>query len=190
MCRRRRGRTARILMMPPQTARGLDDAVSVVRSQYSTEGWGVPPKNEPRALRHSTLSLFSISCANVATIKMTGAASSLQLALRFRSWGGARPGAGRKARRRAGGVPHVTRPVHHARHPLHVTLRFGPGLPSLRSQVMSKLVRRAFRYTGRRSFRVIHHLFSRITCTFSSKPTIARRCRAARRPSPSTSHAG
>lgn len=88
---------------------------------------------------------------------MTGAASSLQLALRFRSWGGARPGAGRKTRRRAGGVPHVTRPVHSARHPVHGTLRLGPGLPSLRSQLMSKLVRRAFKDTRRRWFRVIHH---------------------------------
>jgi REP element-mobilizing transposase RayT len=39
---------------------------------------------------------------------------------------------------------------------VHVTLRVGPGLPSLRSQVLGGLVRRALRDTWRRWFRVIH----------------------------------
>jgi REP element-mobilizing transposase RayT len=84
------------------------------------------------------------------------AASARQLELCFRSWGGARPGAGRSARLRAGAVRHTARPTHCARHPLHVTLRVAPGLPTLRSQVLAGLVRRAFRDTWRRWFRVIH----------------------------------
>jgi REP element-mobilizing transposase RayT len=82
--------------------------------------------------------------------------SSRQLALRFRSWGGARPGAGRKPQWRRGGVSHRARPLHCARHPVHITLRLGPGLPSLRSQVVGGLVQRALRETWRRWFRVIH----------------------------------
>jgi putative transposase len=81
---------------------------------------------------------------------------SEQLMLRFRSWGGARPGAGRKRQRRATGAPHVARPVHHARHPVHLTLRLGSGLPSLRSQVIGGLIGRTIRSTWRRWFRVIH----------------------------------
>ena len=41
----------------------------------------------------------------------------------------------RRARRKrpaSGGVPHRARPEHKARHPVHVTLRAGRGLPSLR----------------------------------------------------------
>jgi putative transposase len=84
-------------------------------------------------------------------------ASPAQQVLRFRSWGGARPGAGRKALRRLGRVPHLSRPVHRARHPVHLTLRFASGLPSLRSQVIGGLIRRAFKDTWRRWFRVVHH---------------------------------
>ena len=79
-----------------------------------------------------------------------------QLALCFRSWGGARPGAGRKRRRTMGGVRHVARRAHCARHPVHITLRLAPGLPSLRSQVVGGLVLRALRDTWRRWFRFVH----------------------------------
>ena len=88
---------------------------------------------------------------------MVDMALSPQLALRFRSWGGARSGAGRKPRRRVGGVPHQTRPVHVVRHPVHVTLRLRGGLPSLRSQVIAALIRRAFKDSSRRWFRVVHY---------------------------------
>jgi REP element-mobilizing transposase RayT len=86
---------------------------------------------------------------------MTGGAPC-QLALRYRSWGGPRPGAGRKSQRRLGAVPHMARPVHCPRHPVHITLKLRSGLPSLRSQVMGGLVRRAFCDARKRWFRVVH----------------------------------
>jgi len=52
--------------------------------------------------------------------------------LRFRSWGGARKGAGRKPKGERARVPHVARPKHPARFPLLITSRLLPGLPSLR----------------------------------------------------------
>lgn len=52
--------------------------------------------------------------------------------LTFRSWGGARRGAGRKRTSAHARIPHVERPDHDARIPLHVTLRLRDGLPSLR----------------------------------------------------------
>src|SRR5688572_2157595 len=45
-----------------------------------------------------------------------------ELPLRVRGRGGRRENAGRK-RMAASGVPHRARPVHKARHPVHVTLR-------------------------------------------------------------------
>lgn len=59
------------------------------------------------------------------------------------TWGGARPGAGRKRRRERPGVPHRTRPVHRARHPVHVTLRARGGLPSFREQALFGALRNA-----------------------------------------------
>jgi len=67
-----------------------------------------------------------------------------QLALDFKSWGGARQGAGRKrpkgVRRR---VAHVIRPDVSDNAPLHVTLRLAAGLPSLRRARTFRVVRRA-----------------------------------------------
>jgi len=58
------------------------------------------------------------------------------------TWGGKRANAGRK---RAPGVrrsvPHRTRPVHTGRYPVHVTLRARAGLPSLRTQRVSGMLR-------------------------------------------------
>lgn len=56
--------------------------------------------------------------------------------------GGKRAGAGRKrAPGRRPGVPHRTRPIHVSRHPVHVTLRATRGLPSLRHQLVSEMLR-------------------------------------------------
>ena len=52
--------------------------------------------------------------------------------LSFRTWGGARRGAGRKRSSVRPRIPHVARERHDARAPLHVTLRLREGLPSLR----------------------------------------------------------
>ena len=44
-----------------------------------------------------------------------------------------------------GSVPHRARPDHVARHPVHVTLRVGRGVPNLRTQVMMRAFWRAVR---------------------------------------------
>jgi putative transposase len=64
----------------------------------------------------------------------------------------------RSLRRRLGssGVPHRVRPEHKARHPVHVTLRAGRGLPSLREQVIFFEMRRGLAQTARSWFRVVH----------------------------------
>src|SRR6266850_1134304 len=62
----------------------------------------------------------------------------------------------RRARLASSGVPHRMRPEHKARHPVHVTLRAGRGLPSLREQVIFFEMRRTLRRTARSWFRVVH----------------------------------
>ncbi len=49
-------------------------------------------------------------------------------------------------------VPHRARPVHKARHPVHVTLRVVHGLPSLRTQVIAKLVKTILREQTHRHY--------------------------------------
>ena len=83
---------------------------------------------------------------------------SHQLAFPARpTWGGRRAGAGRKpAPGRRPGVAHVTRPLHHAGHPVHVTIRTGPTIRCLRSVRVFPSVRRALVASSRRGFRVVH----------------------------------
>jgi putative transposase len=59
-----------------------------------------------------------------------------------RTWGGKRAGAGRprKPERARAFVAHVARPVHKARHPVHVTLRARRGLPSFRHQSVQQML--------------------------------------------------
>ena len=78
-----------------------------------------------------------------------------QLELRPRTWGGKRPGAGRKPSGRKVGVPHRTRPLHQTRHPVHVTLRALRGLPSLRADAVFPAVRRGLADASRGDFRVV-----------------------------------
>jgi REP element-mobilizing transposase RayT len=70
--------------------------------------------------------------------------------------GGARPGAGRKARaaqlRR---TPHRARPVHRKAHPVHVTLR--AGVRSLRSQQVARTLLGGLRDSNRDWFRIVHY---------------------------------
>ncbi len=73
------------------------------------------------------------------------------------SWGGKRAGAGRKRNPGRASVPHVARPSHQARHPVHITLR--SGFRSLRSQYVFPTVRQAIAAVQRRhrfKFRVVH----------------------------------
>ena len=93
----------------------------------------------------------------IASIKMKG--EQLELRLRQRTWGGARPGAGRKPGARPK-VRHVARPSHRASHPVHVTVRARAGLPSFREEAIASAVREAIAASGRspilgRSFRVV-----------------------------------
>ena len=66
-----------------------------------------------------------------------------QTSLVFRTWGGARKGAGRKPTGAKAGAPHTRRPKVDARVPLHLTMRVA-GVPSLRSQQCIKVMRAAF----------------------------------------------
>src|SRR5690349_6253966 len=66
-----------------------------------------------------------------------------QCELEFRSWGGARRGAGRKPKGERALVPHDTRPVHKARFPMLITSRLRPGLPSLRYEREAAIIRAA-----------------------------------------------
>lgn len=72
------------------------------------------------------------------------------------TWGGRRPGAGRKATRNRPGPRHAPRPAHDARHPVHVTLRAGRGVPWLRSDLAWATLRDALGEASRSSFRVVH----------------------------------
>jgi len=53
-------------------------------------------------------------------------------------------------------VPHVSRPEHHGRHPVHVTLRSVARLASLRRQSVFAEMRRALTRASGESFRVLH----------------------------------
>ena len=79
--------------------------------------------------------------------------------LPFRSWGGAREGAGRKpAVDGRAGVSHRARPSLAFRHPVHVTLRVQSGVPSLRSSKFVGAFRRTLEPACERGdFRVVHY---------------------------------
>src|SRR4051794_4676322 len=74
-----------------------------------------------------------------------------QLGFDFRTWGGARTNAGRPPKGRTAGVSHLRRPSHSLAHPLHITLRVGRGIPSLRERSLFSVVRRALD-RGKRQF--------------------------------------
>jgi REP element-mobilizing transposase RayT len=71
--------------------------------------------------------------------------AQLALDLRPRTHGGARPGAGRPRKRPAerSRAPHVTRPSHRKGDPVHVTLRVGRRIPSLRKPLLARRVKQA-----------------------------------------------
>jgi len=75
----------------------------------------------------------------------------------FRTWGGARKGAGRKPAGAKAGASHTRRPKVDDRVPLHLTMRVA-GVPSLRSQQCIKVMRAAFRGGKERfGFRLVHY---------------------------------
>ena len=100
------------------------------------------------------------STAIIATLIQVGARGgqqeSAQLELRFRKHGGARPGAGRKARaERVGLLPHLTRPRHRAYEPVHVTVRAVRSAPDLRSQVVFAALRAVLARSSEKGFRLL-----------------------------------
>ena len=81
----------------------------------------------------------------------------LQGAFVFRTHGGARKNAGRKAKaQNVGLIPHVARPALDRHVPMHVTLRGVRGVPNLRSQRLLGLVRAEIARASRDGFRVVH----------------------------------
>jgi putative transposase len=72
--------------------------------------------------------------------------------------GGARANAGRKPPKKGarGRVRHEIRPVHAARHPVHVTLRARGGLPSFRSQIVLAMFERLVAELAAKEFKIVH----------------------------------
>jgi REP element-mobilizing transposase RayT len=76
----------------------------------------------------------------------------------FRTWGGARRGAGRKPRGRRRRVPHRRREAIKPRWPVHVTLRFAPDVGRLRKFKIYQWLRRAIAAAGARAdFSICHY---------------------------------
>ena len=76
----------------------------------------------------------------------------------WKTRGGARPGAGRKAAPQNVGLqPHVARPAFVDRVPVHVTMRAVRGVPSFRAQRMAKVVVAEIARASTKGFRVIEH---------------------------------
>jgi putative transposase len=67
-----------------------------------------------------------------------------QVELPLRSWGGPRPGSGRKSNGPRAGVPHGPRAQLASKYPVHVTARLRAGLPSMRRKESYRAILRAF----------------------------------------------
>ena len=81
----------------------------------------------------------------------------VQLELKAKGRGGVREGAGRK-RVLTSGLPHLRRPALASRHPVQVTLKLRPGLPSLRGGRAFPVVRSALKAARRRlGVRLVHY---------------------------------
>ena len=72
------------------------------------------------------------------------------------TWGGWRPGAGRKPGPNPP-VPHEPRDAFPARYPCHVTLKVREDVASLRSVAVVEEIERSFRRCERRGFRLVHY---------------------------------
>ncbi|HEU0036067.1 MAG TPA: transposase [Kofleriaceae bacterium] len=81
----------------------------------------------------------------------------LQLVIAFKKRGGRRKGAGRPPKGPRSSERHKKRPFHHARYPLHVTIRVADDIPYLRQPKLWKAVREATRtQLARDQFRIVH----------------------------------
>ena len=80
-----------------------------------------------------------------------------QLGFHFRTWGGARKGAGRPPSGAAAGVSHLARSTLSRNHPVHVTLKISKGIPTLRGSALFRNVRGALaRGKEKAGFRLVH----------------------------------
>jgi len=70
-------------------------------------------------------------------------------------WGGRRKGAGRKKTENPG-VSHLKREEFKERHPVHVTMKILPGLPSLRIKEYFLALLEMFRKAQKENFRIVH----------------------------------
>jgi REP element-mobilizing transposase RayT len=92
-----------------------------------------------------------------ATVMAQGRAKQGQFEMVFRTHGGRRPGAGRKATRPRVGEPHRARPAHDPRHPVHVTIRVVGSAAGLRRKDMYLALREATIVAVKREdFRITH----------------------------------
>jgi REP element-mobilizing transposase RayT len=78
-----------------------------------------------------------------------------QTALSFRTWGGQRPGAGRKPNGARAGVSHLRRAKLASRHPVHVTLRVVEDVPKLRRPAAFGVIKAGVAAAQRRDFSVV-----------------------------------
>lgn len=85
------------------------------------------------------------------TMMARTARNARQHELVFKTWGGARRGAGRKPSGTRARVSHGIRPKHRAGDPLHLTARLRAGLPSLRRKDARNAIAGAF-HGGRERF--------------------------------------
>jgi hypothetical protein len=100
----------------------------------------------------------SRTIAKTKTLRSKPKHAELALPKKKGTWGGARPGAGRKPGPDPK-VPHRVRVEHDARHPLHVTLRRVADMPSFRSPQLLRLVREGILDTSEtdlEGFRIAH----------------------------------
>ena len=85
-----------------------------------------------------------------------------QAPLPLKTWGGKRPGAGRKRSLPRPGVAHRGRSELAARHPVHVTIRLRAGLPTLRARKVAAVVRSCLAAAAERfEARLIHYSLQR-----------------------------
>jgi REP-associated tyrosine transposase len=78
--------------------------------------------------------------------------------MKFRTWGGARKGAGRRPREERAGVSHRSRAEFPHRFPIHVTVRMKDGVWGLRSRRCFAVLARAFWGGGDQfGFRLVHY---------------------------------
>jgi putative transposase len=131
----RRKAAARALRVSPFNATFCGVSSRVVRSSRTLDVRG--------NIRYIQSRVGTVNCK--LRSQRSRALRGEQLVFRFRTWGGARPGAGRP--RSSTRMAHVRREPTSRHAPCHVTVRLVPGLPSLRAYRVFRVVRAALAAT-------------------------------------------